>query len=91
MKDTSLYPKGIFVMDMYKAHENFMEAQKALLKNRNYFLYIQAWVLKIRTERYVRKVSRMKKAKIGLEHAVNEMNLRLTYRTDILEKKEDNS
>lgn len=78
-------------MDMYKAHENFMEAQKALLKNRNYLLYIQAWVLKIRTERYVRKVARMKKAKIGLEHAVNEMNLRLTYRTDILEKKEDNS
>lgn len=78
-------------MDMYKAHENFMEAQKALLKNRNYFLYIQAWVLKIRTERYVRKVARMKKAKIGLTHDVNEMNLRLTYRTDIFEKKEDNS
>lgn len=78
-------------MDMYKAHENFMEAQKALLKNRHFFLYLQAWVLKIRTERYIRKVEKMKKAKIGLAHAVNEMNLRLTYRTDILEKKEDNS
>lgn len=78
-------------MDMYKAHENFMEAQKHLLKNRNYFLLIQAWVLKIRTERYVRKVARLKKAKIGLTHDVNEMNLRLTYRTDLFEKKEDNS
>ena len=78
-------------MDMHKAHENFMEAQKALLKNRNLFLYIQIWVLKIRTERYVRKVARMKKTKTELQHAVNEMNLRLTYRTDILEKKEDNS
>ena len=91
MKDTPLYPKGIFVMDMYEPHENFMEAQKALLKNRQFFLYIHAWVLKIRTERYIRKVEKLKKVKIGLTHDVQEMNLRLTYRTDILKEKEGNS
>lgn len=78
-------------MDMHNARENFKEAQKALLKNRNYFLLIQAWVLKIRTERYVRKVARLKHAKIGLTHSVNEMNLRLAYRTETLEEKENNS
>lgn len=91
MKDTPLYPKGIFVMDMFTAHENFMEAQKALLKNRHCFLYIHAWVLKIKTERYIRKVEKLKKVKIGLAHDVEEMNLRLTYRTDILKEKKDNS
>lgn len=78
-------------MDMNKAHENFMEAQKALLENRHFFLYIQAWVLKIRTERYIKNAEKLKKAKLRLTHDVNEMNLRLSYRTDILEEKKDNS
>ena len=89
MKETPIYPKGIFIMD--KAHENFMEAQKTLLENGQYFLYIQAWVLKIRTERYIKSAEKLKKSLLGLTHDVNEMNLRLSYRTDILEEKKDNS
>lgn len=91
MKDTPLYPKGIFVMDMFTAHENFMKAQKALLANRKFGLYFRAWLLKVKTERYIRKAEKLKAARIAMAHDVKMMNLRLSYQTANLNKKESNS